>query len=56
MTDAQEHYEERSAVREYDGGLTRHEAEALAVGDVALRYGWPAAVGLAQGEDHQDRC
>lgn len=48
MTDASEHFEERAAIREFDGGAPRDEAEALAVGDVAIEYGWPAAVGLAQ--------
>jgi len=46
--DALEHWSERAAVREYCGGASREEADAMALGDVALRYGWPAAVGLAQ--------
>lgn len=51
MTNEREFFEERAAIREYDGGLVRDEAEAMALGDVALRYGWPAVVGLAQGEN-----
>jgi len=51
-TDPLEHWCERSAIMEHDGGLPREEADAMALGDVALRYGWPAAVGLAkQGEN-----
>jgi hypothetical protein len=46
MNDAAELWHERAAIREYDGGLPRDEAEALALGDVALQYGWPAVVGL----------
>jgi hypothetical protein len=30
MTDAQEAYEERAAIIEYDGGLSRSEAERMA--------------------------
>lgn len=46
--DALEHFFERSAIREHDGGASREEADAAALGDVAIKYGWPAAVGLAQ--------
>lgn len=45
--DALEHFFERAAVREYDGGASREEADAMALGDVAIKYGWPAAVQLA---------
>lgn len=45
--DPLEHWAERAAIREHDGGASREEADAMALGDVALRYGWPAAVGLA---------
>ena len=48
--DALEYWAERAAIREVDGRAPREEADAMALGDVALRYGWPAAVGLAQGE------
>lgn len=41
-------WHERSAIREFDGGAPREEAEALSLGEVAVRYGWPAAVGLSQ--------
>lgn len=51
MDAAVEFWNERAAVREHDGGAAREEADALAVGDVALRYGWPAAVGLAQSAE-----
>lgn len=34
-----DHYEEPAAVREYDGGLSRSEAEAGAPADCAVRYG-----------------
>lgn len=51
MTNEREFFEERAAIREYDGGSGRDEAEAMALGDVALRYGWPAVVGLVQGEN-----
>jgi len=33
-TDLRDDYEERAAIMEYDGGLPRHEAEALAWKDV----------------------
>lgn len=50
--DPLEHWIERSAIMEHDGGLPREEADALALGDVAIKYGWPAAVALAQqGEE-----
>ena len=32
--DLREHYEERAAIMEFDGGLTRAEAEKLALQDV----------------------
>lgn len=51
--DALEHWAERAAIREVDGGASREEADAMALGDVAIKYGWPAAVGLAQGDHHQ---
>lgn len=51
--DPLEFWSERAAIREHDGGAPREEADAMALGDVAIKYGWPAAVGLAQGEDHQ---
>jgi len=38
-------FEERSALREHDGGLSRDEAEAAALGDLALR--WRSAHPLA---------
>lgn len=31
-------------MREYDAGFERWEAEALALGDLAVAAGWPAAV------------
>ena len=51
LTDAREHFEERAAIREFDGGAPRDEAEALAVGDVALRWGWEAAVQALRASD-----
>lgn len=45
--DPLEHWAERAAIREMDGGLPREEADAMALGDVAINYGWPAAVQLA---------
>ncbi len=55
MTDALERFDERAAVREFCGLMTRHDAEVLAVGDVALEYGWGAAVAVAasRGGDGQ---
>lgn len=43
-----EHWAERSAIMEHDGCLPREEADAMALGDVAIKYGWTAAVRLAQ--------
>jgi hypothetical protein len=38
VEDCQAYFEERDAIREYDGGLPRHEAERLAIDDVVSRY------------------
>lgn len=34
MPDQREHYEERAAIREFDGQMTRKEAEAAALQDI----------------------
>ena len=51
LTDATEFWHERAAVREFDGGAPRDEAEAMALGDVALHCGWDVAVQCLHGED-----
>jgi ketosteroid isomerase-like protein len=43
---AREHFEERAAIMEIDGGLSVEDAEVLALGDVAVAYGWDVAVNL----------
>lgn len=35
--DEREHFEERAAIMEYDGGLAREEAERLALVEVVAR-------------------
>lgn len=37
--DRQEYFEERAAIREYDGGSQRHIAERLAEMDVLKKFG-----------------
>lgn len=39
MLPADEHFQERAAICEWDGGLPRAEAEALALQEVADRFG-----------------
>ncbi len=39
--DCQAYFEERAAIREYDGGLPRNEAERLAVEDTLTHYFGP---------------
>lgn len=39
IPDALEHFEERAAVMEFDGGLPREEAERLALAEVVARWG-----------------
>ena len=39
ISDALEHFEERAAVMEFDGGLPREEAERLALAEVSARWG-----------------
>lgn len=51
--DVTEFWSERAAVREFDGGFLRDDAEALALGDVAIKYGWPTAVELAEDKQHE---
>lgn len=46
MLDALEHYHERAAIAEHNGGLDQAEAEALALGDVAIAHGWPSAIAV----------
>lgn len=41
--DEKEHYEERAAIMQYDGGLPRAEAERLALQDVFGNSSPPAA-------------
>lgn len=43
--DALEHWQERAAIMEHDGGLDLEDAEALALGEVAIAHGWEAAIG-----------
>jgi hypothetical protein len=38
LDDWQALFEERAAIREFDGGLSRDEAERLAVEDMLTRY------------------
>ena len=38
-----EAYEERAAILEFDAGLDRPLAEAVALLDIIKRYGWPPA-------------
>jgi hypothetical protein len=40
----QEAWEERAAIREFDGGLPREHAEALALADVLKRMGFAGAL------------
>lgn len=35
-----EEYEERAAIMEYDGGLSRERAEAAALDDITRRKAW----------------
>lgn len=42
LADALDHFEERAAIREHDGGQTRAEAEAAAMLEAAEAYGIPA--------------
>jgi hypothetical protein len=41
VEDCQAYFEERAAVREYDGGMPRGEAEHLAIEDVVSHYFGP---------------
>lgn len=36
-----EHFEERAGILQFDAGLNRPFAEALALLEVIRRYGWP---------------
>ena len=47
IADALEHFEERAAIAEWDGGLSREEAEALALQEVAARWGEAVALRVA---------
>lgn len=47
ISDALEHFEERAAVMEFDGGLPREEAERLALAEVAARWGDGVALRVA---------
>jgi hypothetical protein len=38
MTETEEYFEERAAIMEYDGGLTRAEAERRAREEIKRRY------------------
>ncbi len=38
-----EAYQERAAILEFDAGLDRPLAEAVALLDIIKRYGWPPA-------------
>lgn len=46
MDEARELFEERAAVIEFDGGVSRDDAEVAALGEVAARLGWAAAVSM----------
>lgn len=41
---AAEYFEERAAIMEHDGGLSREEAEIAAMGETALKFGWDSVV------------
>ena len=47
ISDALEHFEERAAIAEWDGGLPREEAERLALAEVAARWGEGVALRVA---------
>ncbi|HXU93369.1 MAG TPA: hypothetical protein VFP33_06905 [Gallionella sp.] len=47
MSIAREVFEERAAIRQNDGGAPLEEAEAMALGDVAIEFGWVEAVAMA---------
>ena len=51
IADALEHFEERAAVMEFEGGLSREDAERLALEEVAAR--WGDGVALRVGPDSE---
>ena len=51
ISDALEHFEERAAIAEWDGGLLREEAERLALAEVAARWGEGVALWVAPDSD-----
>ena len=51
ISDALEHFEERAAVMEFDGGLPREEAERLALEEVSARWGEGVALLVSPDSD-----